>query len=496
MGDENVQGPESGEGMLRALLNAVTESILLVDPEGTVLTLNETAAERFGKTVEEMIGARMQYMGEHLLPSQTRVNRESKIREVVRTRQAVRFEDMRAGRHLDTSMYPVVDETGDVRRIAIFSKDVTESRRLQEELQASQEKYRAVVENAGEAIAIVDDQGVFLFMNGTAARALGGAPSDFTGKTMWELFPKEIADRQAEAVRKVVRTGSAYGSIAQSCVAGQRRWYGTTIAPLRDAEGRVTAGLLVARDVHDLMTAQKDLEAYREKMRRTEHLASLGTLSATFAHELTQPLTVIRLSVQNAIKAIEEGSPSATVLNDLADGVAEIAHVTAIIERFRRFARNTSDRQVGPVDLNEAARRVIRLLDEDARAAGITLIAEGIEDLPPIRANERDMDQVFFALTQNAIHAAQGLDKRRLRIVGEHCRGEVELRFDDDCGGIPPSHMARVFEPFFTTKQAAGGTGLGLCIVQRIVTQAGGHIRVDSRFGKGTTFIVTLPVEQ
>jgi len=56
--------------------------------------------------------------------------------------------------------------------------------------------------------------------------------------------------------------------------------------------------------------------------------------------------------------------------------------------------------------------------------------------------------------------------------------------------------MARVFELFFTTKQAAGGTGPGLCIVQRIVTQAGGHIRVDSRFGKGTTFIVTLPVEQ
>lgn len=479
--------------MLRALFNAVTESILLVDREGAVLTLNETAAMRFGKTVGEMTGARMEEMGEALIPKAVAENRARHIREVVRTAKAVRFEDRRAGRYLDVSMYPVLDDAGDVRQIAVYSKDVTEARQLELKLKESQEKYRTVVESAGEAIAIVDERGVFLFMNGTAARALGGAPADFTGKTMWDLFPGEVADRQAAVVREVIRTRSGTASMAMSCVGGEWRWYGTTVEPLGDSEDRVAAALLIARDIHQLRMAQQELEAYREKMMRAEQLASLGALSATFAHELTQPLTVIRLSLQNAMKGVEDAGPPATVREDLADGLAELSHMTAIIERFRGFARMTTDKAVAEVNLSAAVRRVMRLLDESAKKAGIVLQAECLDELPSICANERDIEQVLFSLTQNAIQAARGLRGRHFRIAGVRGRDEIELHFADDCGGIAPEHLPRLFEPFFTTKQAGEGTGLGLCIVQRIVAQAGGRIRVDNRFGEGTTFVVTLP---
>jgi PAS domain S-box-containing protein len=493
MGDADDARVESAEGMLRALFNAVTESILLVDPEGTVLMVNEAAAKRFKRTVADMTGARMDDMDETLLPQSVAEDRARLIRQVVRTGQAVRFEDQRAGRHMDFSMYPVVDATGQVRQIAIFSKDVTEARRLEQELKEAQERYRAVVESAGEAIAIVDEDGKFLFMNGTAAGALGGAPCDFVGKMMWELFPKEIAYRQVAAIREVVRTGSPYAGMARSFVGGRWRWYGTTIAPLRDSDNRVTAGLLIARDVHELRTAQEELEAYRDKMARAEQLASLGTLIATFAHELTQPLTVVRLSLQNAMTGLEGRAPSPTVMEDLADGLTEISHMMEILQRFRRFARSASDKTIGPVNLSAAVCRVTRLLDESAGRAGVTVVIEQLENLPPVYANERDIEQVFFSLAQNAIDAASGQRDRHFRIVGERRPDAVELRFEDDCGGIAPEHLPHIFDPFFTTKRAGEGTGLGLCIVQRIVTQAGGSIRVDNRFGEGTTFIVTLP---
>ncbi|HSV99340.1 MAG TPA: PAS domain-containing protein [Sedimentisphaerales bacterium] len=496
MGDADDARVESAEGMLRALFNAVTESILLVDPEGTVLMVNETAAKRFQRTVADMMGARMEDMDETLLPRSVAEDRAGLIRQVVRTGQAVRFEDQRAGRHMDCSMYPVVDATGQVRQIAIFSKDVTEARRLEQELKETQERYWTVVESAGEAIAIVDEDGKFLFMNGTAAKALGGAPCDFVGKTMWDLFPTEIADRQAAAVREVVRTRSGYASMAKSFVGGRWRWYGTTIAPLRDSDSRVTAGLLIARDVHELRAAQEELEAYREKMARAEQLASLGTLSATVAHELTQPLTVIRLSLQNAMKGLEGMPPSPTVMEDLADGLTETSHMIEILQRFRGFARIASDKTIGPVNLSAAVSRVMRLLDENAKRGGITAVVEPLGNLPPVYANERDIEQVVFSLAQNAIDAASGLRDRHFRIVGERRANAVELRFEDDCGGIAPEHLPRLFDPFFTTKRAGEGTGLGLCIVQRIVTQAGGNIRVDSRFGQGATFIVTLPAGQ
>jgi len=602
------------EQMLRVLFDAVTESVLMLDTEGRILMLNETAARRFGRSARELVGVRLADVGDSVISQPVVDRRLQRIREVVNTRAPVQFEDDRINRRFFTSMYPILDQDGVVRRVAVFAKDVSEERSAQREvkglqqqmefilgtakmgldiidsdfnvryvdpawqrvygpyegrkcyeyfmdqdrmcsgcaiptalasgqrvvsdevlvkeanrpirvttipfqtdggewlvaevnvdisdrlelergLMESEERYRTVVESAGEAIAIVDEQGTFLFMNGTAARALGGKPSDFKGKTMWDLFPKDIADRQAGAVRRVIEAASGASSVVLSDVRGQMRWYNTTIQPLRDGTGRVAAGLVIARDVHELRTAQQELEANREKMMRAEQLASLGTLSATYAHEVNQPLTVIRLSLQNALKDLEGTACPTTVVEDLSDGLSEVSNITGIIERFRSLARQASDRPVTKVILAAAAGRVIRLLAESARKNRLRLAIEQLDDLPPIYACEKDIEQLFFALTQNAVQAADGARDRHFTITGVCQDGQIELRFVDDCGGIHPDIVGRVFDPFFTTKCAGEGTGLGLCIVQRVVSQAGGRVRVETRFGEGTTFIVTLPVD-
>lgn len=602
------------ECMLRTLFDTVTESVLMLDTEGTILMLNETAAQRFGRSVRELIGVRLADVGDAVIPSTVVDRRLERIREVVKTRMPVQFEDDCLDQCFLTSVYPVLDRDGVIRRVAVFAKDVSQERSAQREvrglqqqiefilgaaktgldiidggfnlryvdpawqqvygpfkgrkcyeyfmgvdrpcsdcaipgalasrhrvvsdkvlvreanrpirvttipfqaengewlvaevnvdigdrqelernLQESEERYRTVVENAGEAMAIIDEQGVFLFMNGTAARVLGGKPADFKGKTMWDLFRKDLADRQAGAVRRVIQTASGMNAIVLSDVRGQSRWFNTTVEPLRDGAGRVVAALMIARDIHELRTAQQELEAYREKMMRAEQLASLGMLSGTYAHELNQPLTVIRLSLQNAIQALEGVACPTTVLEDLNDGLSEISHITEIIERFRGFIRQTSDRPAGKVVLAATAGRVLRLLEDDARRRRLKLGIDQLDGLPSIYASEKDIEQLFFALTENAVQAADGTKDRFFTISGV-CRDEqVELRFADDCGGIHPDYVGRVFDPFFTTKPAGEGTGLGLCIVQRVVSRAGGRIRVESRLGEGTTFIVMLPVE-
>ncbi len=608
------QAVRENEAMLRALFDAVTESVMLVDCEGTILTLNETAACRFGKSVRELVGVRLSDVGDDVIPPDVVERRTKHIQEAVDTREPVQHDDDRLGREYLTTMYPIVDPDGAVHRIAIYSKnvsaekaaqrevkglqqqiefilgaarvgldiidgdfnlryvdpaweqtygpcqgrkcheyfmdadracegcaipavlrtghkmvsyqvlvkegnrpievttipfetdsgerlvaeinvDISDRQELERNLMESEERYRTVVESAGETIAIVDEHGRFLFMNGTAARALGGRPSDFTGKTMWDLFRKEVADRQAAAIRRVIQTGSGVNSVVLTDVQGQLRWFNTTVAPLRDRAGRVTAGLVIARDIHEFRMAQQELDAYREKMMRAEQLASLGTLGATYAHELSQPLTVIRLSIQNAMKDLECTGCPPTVLEDLNDGLTEVGSVASIIDRFRNLARQTSDRPVAKVVLSVMAARVIRLLEESARKARVTLRLECLDVLPTIYACEKDIEQVFFALTQNAIQAADGSRDRHFTITGTRGPSQVELRFADDCGGIHPDHVGHVFDPFFTTKGAGEGTGLGLCIVHRVVSGMGGHIRVESQFGEGTTFIVTLPVE-
>jgi PAS domain S-box-containing protein len=420
------------------------------------------------------------------------------IPEALKTKQVNVTEEVlirEGNRPIEVTTIPFQAEDGEWL-VAEVNVDITERRRLERRLRENEERYRAVVETAGEVIAVVDEQGIFQFMNSTAGKRLGGQPSDFIGRSMWELFPAGVADRQMEHIRAVIHTGKGENSVGLSQVKGQMRWYNTTVEPLRNSDSGVGAALVIARDIHELKQASDELEAYRERMARAEQLASLGTLSATLAHELTQPLTVIRLCIQNVMNDLTEVPHPSVISEDLKDVLGEISHVTAIVDRFRGFARRTSEKTVKEVVLSAVAQRVIRLLEESARKARIGLEMHQLQDLPPVLTHEKDIEQVFFALVQNAIQAADGTKDRSLRIIGARRGDGVELQFVDDCGGIAPANLSCIFDPFFTTKPPGEGTGLGLCVVQRIVNQAGGDLRVDSRWGEGTTFSILLPIER
>jgi len=168
-----------------------------------------------------------------------------------------------------------------------------------------------------------------------------------------------------------------------------------------------------------------------------------------------------------------------------------------IVERFRRFARRSSEQTVSEVNLQIVGERIAILLDGYIRQSRVTVQFEGLERLPHIYSNEKDLEQTFFALIQNALDAAgDNNDGRELVISGAVKDDFIELRFSDNCGGIAPENLERIFEPFFTTKPAGQGTGLGLCVVQDIVHRAGGKVRVESISGKGSTFFLTLPINR
>ncbi len=483
------------EQKYREIVDTVADLILAFDRDGMVLSVNSAAKTMLGLDPNEVIGR----CGTDLIFDEHRASVEAQIERVLRG-QSVQAETVLVGRenrlvHVEYRCSPLVED-GRVVGGRVIAWDITRRKRLECELKASEERYRTLVESAGETIAAVDESGTFLFLNSTAAGRLGGRPVDFVGKTMWDLFPAEIADRQAASIRQVIRTGEGSNTMSPTFVGGEMRWYNTTIQPLGDSGNKATAALIIARDIHEFKKTKDELDAYREQMIRAEQLASLGTLSATLSHELTQPLTVIRLSIQNALKDLESGSCPPRVVEDLKDGLAEVASVTAIAERFRGFARRSSGKVVEAISIHETAGKVMRLLRESAQQAGIVLETQGLEALPAVPMHEKGLEQLVFAITQNAIQAADGQGRRRFTIAGHSDGHSIELRFSDDCGGIAPENLGRVFEPFFSTKPMGQGTGLGLCIVQQIVSRARGQIHVESDFGRGTTFRVSLPVEE
>ena len=725
---------QESEFRYRTLFETLPVGVGLVALDGRIIDTNSTMLRMMGFSLEEImqLNARDMY---RYPEERTRLLKQLQQNGLVRDFE-VEFKH-RDGSIYYTNLNVTAMKIRDETVLVTVAKDITEQRNMEKALAESEEKYRTLVECARDHIFTIDERGVILFANKMGAETLGYLPEDLVGKTLWDLFPKEIAEHQAANVRKAIETGQGINLISLTEIQNKPRWYSAIIEPLRDNHGRVTTAMIIARDIDDMKRAdeqiqklssaveqsidgiaigdlgdkllyvndsyahmhgytpeemigmkvtnlypadkahvyenalyqinthgawryevehvkkdgsifpaylsvttlkndkgdtigytalcrdmteykhtqemleiknaalessingivigdiegsftyvnnsflkmwgykdrsevlgrtavefwkvndkvaeiedalrsgegwigeltavrkdgslfdiqvcqtsirdksgtiislmgsfiditeskrrEEELTRYRGQMARAEQLASLGTLSATVAHQLTQPLTVIRLSMDNALDELEAISSSETVIRRLKDSVTQVSNITSIIESFRNFARKSSGKTVAEVNLKAVAVRIAMLLSESARSAHIVLRVRDMGELPCPWMNETDLEQLFFALIENAIQAADGKKTRQLVISGAVKDKHIELRLSDNCGGIPPENLDKIFEPFFTTKPRGQGTGLGLCIVQDVVSRIGGHVRVESKFGKGTTFIISLPVDQ
>jgi C4-dicarboxylate-specific signal transduction histidine kinase len=147
----------------------------------------------------------------------------------------------------------------------------------------------------------------------------------------------------------------------------------------------------------------------------------------------------------------------------------------------------------GPVDLSQLVRDTLRLLQHQLQLSGVTIQLHLPDRLPPVSANEQQLQQVLVNLVMNAAHAMEASERRVLEIATRAEDGQVVLAVRDTGVGMTPETRARLFTPFFTTKAPGQGTGLGLSVTRRIVEAHGGRIEVDTDPGRGTAFEVRLP---
>ncbi len=235
---------------------------------------------------------------------------------------------------------------------------------------------------------------------------------------------------------------------------------------------------------------------------QSSKLASLGTLASGVAHELNQPLAIIRAIAQQNLEVLQKSELTpqelALLQEDLQIIERQTARMSQIIMHLRTFARKPSE-TLEPVDLNEVARNALILLREQLRQRGITLIEEYDEVLPSVMGDANALEQIVINLLTNARDALEETPNAQIRIATRSVERDgsqwVELRVADNGPGVPEAIRSQIFDPFFTTKDPNKGTGLGLAISLEIAQKHKGTLRLEPTECRAC-FVLQLPAAQ
>jgi len=374
--------------------------------------------------------------------------------------------------------------------VGLFT-DITKRIQAEEEIR----KFRTIAEKANYGVAISNIDGNLIYVNDYFAAIHGYTPEQLIGKNLTIFHNEEQLEKVISLNEKLKETGS---------LNAVEVWHlhkcGTVFPMLmssiiiKDENNKPRYMATTAIDITERKRLESEYEKYKEKILSIQRHIYISTLSSIVAHQINQPLTKISILLDRALEALNKEPCCPNALKNVEEGLTEAKNIDSIIRKFREHSKSPTRQSSIKANINAAANRIISTLSERATQAKILISTKGLDNLPEIEINEIALEQILLIIIQNAIEAANGGKKHKLKIVGKLLDGNIELQFADNCCGIAPENIDRVFEPFFSTKTKEGGLGLGLDILRQLLINCGGLVRVESQLGKGATFYITLPI--
>ena len=293
----------------------------------------------------------------------------------------------------------------------------------------------------------------------------------------WMLVVQQDAAEVMAPVRRAMLHGALLAAIAVALIVA------TTLWATRDLSGRVARAL-----------SQRD--ALARDLLRSSRLAWAGELAAGVAHEINNPLAIISAEQTNLSDAAGDLSEEVPMRGELLRSVArcqrQIERCRGVTLKMLQFGRH-SESQPQDVDLAPCLREIVALLDKQASVRNVDLRLDLPDDLPRVRVDAVELEQVLVNLLGNALGAIRG--SGAIRVSARRDGGFVEVAVRDTGCGISPEQIDKIFQPFFTTKPPGQGTGLGLSVCYGLVGGWGGSIWAESEMGVGTTLRFRVPID-
>jgi two-component system sensor kinase FixL len=468
-------------GLLRAIVESSDDAIIGKALDGTIVSWNTGAERMYGHTAADAVGQPIAL----IIPESHRDELRRTLAEIQAGRRVPTHETVRVARdgrrlHVSLTVSPIRDAEGRVVGASAIGRDITESKRVQAALGASEERYRSIIDSAVDAILVIDQHGGVEAFNAAAVRLFGYSAPEVIGRNVSMLMPEPYRHEHDGYMGRYLATGEKRIIGIGREVTGRRKDGSTFPVHLSVGEMTIDGDRKFTGILHDL-TARVQLES---QLREQAALTRLGEMAAVVAHEVKNPLTGIRGAVQIIGSRLPAGSRDAEVIKEI---VSRIDALNDLMKDLLLFARPPQPR-IAAVDPLPILTMVIGLIGQDPGARHMAIEVEGSS--PPISADADLLKLILQNLLQNAVHAMRG--KGRIQVTVESADAVCTIAIADAGPGIPPEVREKLFTPFLTTKSR--GTGLGLSTAKRFVEAQSGSIAIDCPAAGGTTVVVRFPL--
>lgn len=476
----------------RAMEDSMLTGMRAFDMQGRIGYVNRAFCKMVGFTAQELVGVTPPYP--YWPAGSSGLNRENLERVLQGKTPPSGFEvkvRRKDGSLFDARMYvsPLIDGDGRQTGWMTSMTDVTEPKRIREQLAAAHERFTTVLDELDAAVSVVarpaegSGHGAELLFANRMYRSLFGADShrhetllEARGRPARDDAPAEIFDPTLE------------------------RWFDLRIRQIRWVDGSPVE-LLVATDTTRRHVIEEQQREQDQKLQRTSRLVTMGEMASSLAHELNQPLTAIAnycMGMSARVRAsVAANQPLSAddLLGPLAKTAAQAARAGEVIRRIRNFVKR-SEPERRRCDVAAIVADAVGLAEIDARRLGIQIVTVLPENLPPLYVDPILIEQVLLNLLKNASEAmrdaAPGV-ARNVVLAVEHRDEQVEFSVTDRGAGLDADARARLFEPFFTTKNEGMGMGLNIC--RSIVESHKGRLWAQAPEGGGCSFRFSLPVD-
>jgi PAS domain S-box-containing protein len=485
------------EKELRDVIDAIPTIAWSALPDGSNIYVNKRFAEYSGLSGEQAARSGWQAathpgdLQQHLSKWKTSVATGDPFQNEVRIRRA----DCQYRWHLCRGV-PMQDGQERIVRWYGILFDIDELKKTESALQEREHELLGIIDTVPSMLWSASPAGEVTHISQRVLEYGGLHFEDFLNLGWKRLIHPDDFDSTAKAFFHAIQTGEPYNAVHRLRRAdGEYRWYHARGEPLRGPHGEIVQWYGLSIDIEDRKRAEQERERMRQleaDLAHTNRVSTLGEMAASLAHEIKQPIAAAITSANSCVEWLAHEPPNLDRARSAAARVDKYGNRAAeIIDRIRSFYKK-SPPQRELVYVNGIIQEMLTLLKGEADRCSVTMRTDLAAELPKIKADRVQLQQVLMNLMVNGIEAMRDTGGE-LTVKSQRQDGQLLFSVSDTGVGLPEGKTEQIFSAFYTTKSQ--GSGMGLAISRSIVESHGGRLWASANSGGGATFHFTLPIQ-